>query len=407
MDIVIIGSGPAGLMCAVKSSENTSNKITILDGNEKVGKKLFITGKGRCNICNNTTCDEFLKNVINNNKFLFASINKFSPQDTINFFEKNGTHLKTERGNRVFPVSDKSSDIIKTFLRILKRNNVSIELNQLVIDIKKEDDKFIINTKNKTFICDAVVIATGGKSYSSTGSRGDGYLFAEKFNHEIINIRPALVPIKINNYNGELSGLTLKNVKVSVKINNKTFSQFGEMLFTHNGVSGPIILSLSSYINLYQISGCILSIDLKPNLTNEILDNRLIRDFKTFKTKILKNYLKELMPSSLIEIFIRKNHFEEDIKVCNITKEDRLKIVNGLKNFSFEIKCLEDIETGIVTAGGVSIKEINPKNMQSKKVDNLFFIGEVLDLDALTGGFNIQIALSTGYVAGEYLANIN
>lgn len=405
MDIIIIGAGPAGLMCAVKSSENKNNKVILIDSNEKIGKKLFITGKGRCNICNNTTPENFLKNVVNNSKFLYGAINKFSPQDTITFFESNGTPLKTERGNRVFPQSDKSSDIIKTFLRVLNKQNVNIYLKNKVNNISKINNKFQVDTINQTFLGDALIIATGGKSYPSTGSTGDGYLIAKKFGHKVIKPKPALVPIRLKNYKGELAGLSLKNVSANISINNKTYSQFGEMLFTHTGVSGPIILSLSSYINSLNLVGAKLIIDLKPNLSKEILTNRLIRDFDNYKTKLLKNYLKELMPSSLIETFILKNDLDANTPVCNITKDYRQKIVDGLKNFTYDIDKLDDIDLGIVTSGGVDAKEINPKNMQSKLTENLFFIGEVLDLDALTGGYNIQIALSTGFSAGEYLAN--
>ncbi len=409
MDIVIIGTGPAGLMCAVKASENENNNVILLDGNEKIGKKLFITGKGRCNICNYTTTDNFLKNVINNSKFLYGAINKFTPQDTMTFFEENGTPLKIERGNRVFPTSDKSSDIIKTFTKVLKKQNVKIDLQTFVRSVTKVENKFEINTNKKKYICDALVIATGGISYSSTGSKGDGYVFAKVFGHSIIKPKPALVPIMLNDYKGELAGLTLKNVEVKVKIENKSFSQFGEMLFTHNGVSGPIILSLSSYINKYNLSNANinLNIDLKPNLSKDMLNNRLLRDFETFKNKNLKNYLKELLPSSLINVFIRKNGLDENVVICNITKDIRQKIIDGLKCFTYTIKCLEDIEYGIVTSGGIDVKEINPKNMESKNINNLFFVGEVLDLDALTGGFNIQIALSTGFLAGEYLSSLN
>lgn len=404
MEIVIIGAGPSGLMCAIKCSENKNNNVVILDGNEKIGKKLFITGKGRCNICNNTSIEGFLGNVVNNSKFLYTAINKFSPQDVINFFETNGTPLKIERGNRVFPVSDKSSDIIKTFSKLIKKNNITLNLQTLVKSIKKADNKFEVITNNKTFLCDAVVIATGGKSYSSTGSKGDGYTFAKNFGHTVIPPKPALVPLKLNNYNGNLAGLTLKNVSATIEVDGKKYSKFGEMLFTHTGVSGPIILTLSSLINRSNIKNANLTLDLKPNLTPEVLNNRLIRDFEQFKTKILKNYLKELLPTSLIDEFIEKNKFDANIPVCNIKKEDRQKIVNSLKCFTYSVNSLDDIEYAIVTSGGVSVKEVNPKTMQSKLVNNLFFVGEVLDLDALTGGYNIQIALSTGFAAGEYLA---
>lgn len=406
MKVVIIGAGPAGLMCATESCKNKENKIVLLDRNEKVGKKLYITGKGRCNVCNKTTKEEVLNNIVNNSKFLFTSINQFSPDDTISFFESNGTKLKVERGNRVFPVSDKSSDISKTFLKVLNKDNVEIKLNQIVKKIKKTVNGFDIQTDKQKFQADILVIATGGKSYSVTGSKGDGYKFAKDLGHIVIGISPALVPINLKDYDGSLAGLSLKNVEVSLKINNKKYSQFGEMLFTHKGVSGPIILTLSSLINKFDLEDVLLNIDLKPALSLEKLDERLLRDFKEYKSKILKNYLKELLPNSLIEIFIKKGNLNSNIPLCNINKEMRKNIIYLLKNFSFKVKSLEDIEYAIVTSGGVNVKEINPKTMESKLVSHLFFVGEVLDLDAFTGGFNIQIALSTGYSAGAYIKSL-
>lgn len=406
MKICIIGAGPSGLMCAVEASKNKNNEVIVLDANDKVGKKLYITGKGRCNVCNNTTPQDFLDNVVNNSKFLISAINNFTPQDSINFFETNGTSLKTERGNRVFPKSDKASDISKTFLKVLNQNNVTIKLSSSVQSIKKVDDIFQVKTNNSTIECHAVVIATGGASYTSTGSKGDGYKFAKSLGHNVSKIVPALVPIKLKDYNKELAGLSLKNVSATISTNGKSFTQFGEMLFTHTGVSGPIILTLSSYVNKFDLNNAILSIDLKPALTDKTLDDRLIRDFANFKTKIVKNYLKELLPSGLIDIFLQKSNLNPNKEVCNITKEERKQIIATLKNFEFKIKCLEELEFAIVTSGGVLTKEVSPKNMQSKIVPNLFFVGEVLDLDALTGGYNIQIALSTGYCAGKYLKEL-
>lgn len=406
MKIIIIGAGPAGMMCAAVASENENNEIILLDANEKVGKKLYITGKGRCNVCNKTNSADVLNNVITNGKFLYASLNLFSPDDTIDFFESNGTKLKVERGNRVFPVSDKASDISKTFLKVLNKPNVKIQLNTYVKGIKKIENEFVVSTNSGNINCNAVVIATGGKSYSVTGSKGDGYRFAKTLGHTLSEIKPALVPIVLKDYKGELAGLSLKNVQVEVNCEKKNFGQFGEMLFTHRGVSGPVILTLSSLINKFDIENLELKIDLKPALTEEKLNERLIRDFKDFKTKILKNYLKELLPSSLIDFFIKKGNFDANIPVCNIDKAMRKNIIYLLKNFIFKIEKLEDIEYAIVTSGGVNVKEINPKTMESKIINNLFFVGEVLDVDALTGGYNIQIALSTGYAAGNYLKNL-
>lgn len=406
MKVVIIGAGPAGLMAAIKASENKNNNVIVLEKNEKVGKKLYITGKGRCNVCNNTTVNSFLEQVATNSKFLISCLNNFCPQDTINFFESNGTRLKTERGNRVFPLSDKASDITKTFLKVLNKKNVDIKLNSKVEAISTCDTGFVVISNGQKINCDAVVVSTGGKSYASTGSTGDGYKFAKTLGHSIIDLKPALVPIKLKGYKGELAGLSLKNVSVNVNINGKNFNQFGEMLFTHNGVSGPIILSLSSYINKFNLDNAKLIIDLKPALDEKTLDERLIKDFTNFKHKSLKNYLKELLPSSLIEFFIKYLKLNSSMEVCTIDKVTRNIIVKALKNFVFEIDCLDNIDFAIVTSGGVDVKQINPKTMQSKLIDNLFFVGEILDVDALTGGFNIQIALSTGFSAGKYLCEI-
>lgn len=406
MRIVIIGAGPAGLMTAVECSKNKDNQVIILESNEKIGKKLFITGKGRCNVTNNCSNDEFLKNVVTNSKFLYNSISNFSTNDTINFFNESGTLLKVERGNRVFPKSDKSSDIIKTFSKLLKKDNVKLYLNTLVSDIVKKEETFKVKTTQGNIKGDAVVVATGGKSYSSTGSKGDGYKFAKRFNHTIIKPVPALIPINLKNYDGSLSGLSLKNVLISININGKRFSEFGEMLFTHNGISGPIVLTLSSYINKFEIKDKDILLDLKPALSYEQLNDRIIRDCSENKNKTLKNYLKELLPLSLIDFFIKAGNFKPDCKMCNLEKNVRKNIIQCLKNLTFKVDKFEDIEYAIVTSGGVNVKEINPKNMESKYVKNLFFVGEVLDLDALTGGFNIQIALSTGFSSGNYLKNI-
>lgn len=404
MKIIVIGGGPAGLMCSSICSENRNNEVVLLDSNDKLGKKLYITGKGRCNLSNLCDKEEFLKNVVRNEKFLYGVLNSFSPEDAVKFFEDNNLKTKVERGKRVFPESDKASDVTRVFERICGKNGVKIRLNSLVKSIKKIDEGFVVTTQNEKFLCDAVVIATGGKSYPSTGSTGDGIAFAKTFSHIVVDPKPALVPIILKDYRGEnLSGLSLKNVLVTAKLKDKKFSQFGEMLFTHTGVSGPAVLTLSSLITREDLSGAKLIIDLKPALSKEQLNDRLIRDFSNFKTKSFKNYLKELLPSSLICEFIFKGKFDEKLPVCDLTKEMRLKIIDLIKNFDYNIKNLDSFDCAIVTSGGVDLKEINPKNMESKKVKNLFFVGEVLDLDAFTGGFNIHIALSTGFVAGKFL----
>ncbi len=403
MEIVVVGAGPAGLMAAA-GAKNDANNVTIIDSNDKVGKKLYITGKGRCNVTNNIAPNDFFANVVNNSKFLYSAIYRFSPQDAMDLIESQGTKLKTERGNRVFPVSDKASDIIKALKTYTEKQGVNIELNTKALDISKQDDKFVIKTSKDKKIADVVVIATGGKSYPTTGSSGDGYIFAKKLGHKIIAPRAALVPIDLQNFNSSLSGISLKNVTASIEYNGKTYTEFGEMLFTHTGVSGPIILSLSSYVNKGDIKGAKLTIDLKPALSEKQLEERLLRDFKQFANKDFKNYVAELLPKNLIPEFLKRLSFAEYTKVNSITKENRQEIIHLLKHFDFLIAKLKEVELGIVTAGGVDTKEVSPNTMESKLVKNLYFIGEVLDVDAVTGGFNIQIALSTGYLAGQDIA---
>lgn len=406
MKIVIIGAGPAGLMCAYMASQNDKNKIILLDKNEKIGKKLFITGKGRCNITNLCNKDEFLKNVVNNSKFLYSAISNFSPQDTVEFFNKNGLKTTLERGNRVFPASEKSSDVIKIFQRLLKNQNVELCLNSNVKNAYYDGTQYVVCLDNKKLLCDALVVATGGKSYPTTGSTGDGYKIAKGFSHLVVDPKPALCPILLKDYDGSLAGLSLKNVSVSIKIGNKKFTQFGEMLFTHNGLSGPIILTLSSFINKFDLQGTKLFIDLKPALDIKQLENRLLRDFETNKNKSIKNYLKELMPSSLIKLFAEKAHLQLDAPINQITKSQRNDLITTLKGMEFTIDSLEKIDYAIVTSGGVSVKDIDPKTMESKFNKNLYFIGEVLDVDALTGGFNIQVALATGHACGQHLSKL-
>lgn len=404
MDIVIIGGGASGLMCASACSENKNCHVTLLEKNEKLGKKLYITGKGRCNVTNLCEVEEFLHNVTTGSKFLYSVINSFPPQKTVQFFETHGTPLKVERGRRVFPKSDKASDITKTFANILKRNNVKIVTECAVKSIKK-DERFVINTSKGKFESDIVVVATGGKSYPTTGSTGDGYAFAKSFGHNIISPKPSLVPILLKDFDGSLAGLTLKNIQASIILNNgtknKNLSQFGELLFTHQGVSGPTILTLSSYANKFGLSGAKLLVDLKPALSQDELNARLQTDISNSPKRELKTMLKDYLPQSLIAEFIKKTGVSGERRICDLSKENRVNIIKTFKNFEYEIIGLDKIDFAVVTSGGVDTKEINPKTMESKLIPNLFFVGETLDVDALTGGYNIQIALATGFAAAQ------
>ncbi|MFR6448901.1 MAG: NAD(P)/FAD-dependent oxidoreductase [Peptoniphilus grossensis] len=393
MKVAIIGGGPAGMMCAIKAAEN--HQVTIFEKNEKLGKKLFITGKGRCNLTNYCDEREFLKNIVNNSSFMYSSIYSFSPFTTYYYFEELGLPLKVERGNRVFPASDKSSDVIKAYEKKLKALGVKINLNYEVTSIEKVDDKFIINGREKF---DKVVIATGGISYKLTGSTGDGYKFAKDFGHKVIDQVPGLIGINLKN-NFSLAGLTLKNVELKVLKDKKILSrEFGEMLFTHRGISGPIVLTTSSKIN--RLKDFEIYLDLKPALDPEKLDARILMDFHENQNKNLENVMKSLLPRDLIIYVLEGAGISGDKKVNQITKEDRESLVRTIKNFSLKFDSLDDIDRAIVTSGGVDVKDIDPKTMESKKVSGLYFIGEVLDLDGLTGGFNIQIANSTGYSCG-------
>lgn len=410
MRIVVVGGGASGLMCASLLSKD-GHEVVLIEKNEKLGKKLFITGKGRCNLTNDCSIQDFLTNVVANPKFIMSAINKFNSQDTMNFFEENSLKLKVERGNRVFPLSDKSSDVIKCFEKILKANNVEIMLNTKVKDIIVKDNTAVgvMTFDDKIISGDKVVIATGGMSYSSTGSTGDGYKWAKKLGHNIVELRPALVPILLQNTYG-LQGLSLKNVSANILRDDKVlYTQFGEMLFTHNGVSGPIILSLSSLINKHYNNGkfdakYLLTIDLKPALSYEILENRLIREFSERSNCEIKNILPSLMPKALVQIVLSFAKIKPTQVANSITKAQREKLAHVIKNLPFDIKGLENINAGIITSGGVDCKQINPKDMMSKIVDNLYFIGEVLDIDALTGGFNLQIAFCS---ANQMAQSIN
>ncbi len=403
MKTIVIGGGPAGMIASYFSA-TTGNKTILIEKNEKLGKKLYITGKGRCNVTNNCDVNEFFTNVISNPRFLTSAIYNFTPNDLIALLESNGLQLKTERGNRVFPVSDKSSDVIKTISNMLKFAGVEVKLNETVENIIVNDgmvEKVVTDLGD--YECDKVIVATGGISYPLTGSTGDGYHFAKRFGHKVTNPVPALVPFKIKGtYCTELSGLTLKNITLNVDYNGKrVVSEFGELLFTHQGVSGPVVLTASSKINRLEKSAVRMWIDLKPALDEETLDQRIIRDFEELKNRELKNSLQKLLPSSLIPIVISRSGIKESKRNNEITREERRKLLNVLKHFTLDYDGLCPFSQAVVTAGGVSVDQVNPKTMESKLVKGLYFAGEVLDVDALTGGFNLQIAFATGAKAGS------
>ncbi|MEG1963590.1 MAG: NAD(P)/FAD-dependent oxidoreductase [Clostridia bacterium] len=403
MRIAVIGAGASGLICAGFMAQ-AGAEVVLIEKNEKLGKKIYITGKGRCNVTN--ACDEqqFLKNVATNPKFLMSSIYNFNSSATMSFFEENGVKLKVERGERVFPESDKSNDIIQALTRFVKRNGVEIWLNTPCKSVKKQGD-FLVELQNGQIEkFDRVVVATGGLSYQATGSTGDGYGIAKSFGHTIITPRPALVGVVTKQNVVSLAGLSLKNVQLSVVCDGKNvYSEFGEMLFTHKGLSGPIVLSASSFINKCNLNNVSLLIDLKPALNANTLDLRLQREFGNIKA--IKNVFKELLPKSLIDYFLQYIGIDGELRGCDITKAQRALIVEALKNMQFNIQRLEDINTAIITSGGVSTKEINPKTMESKLCEGLYFVGEVLDVDAFTGGFNLQIAFCTGVTASKFAVN--
>lgn len=388
------------MMAAISAAEQGASVI-LLEKNEKAGKKLYITGKGRCNFTNDCLPAEFLENVVNGKKFLSGAIFRFPPEKTKEFFTSHGLKIKTERGNRVFPASDKASDVTKTLERALHSLGVTVKFQSEVKSIRALREKFEVSTQEERFTADAVIIATGGVSYPSTGSTGDGYRFAKEFSHEVIPAVPSLVGLNCKGDFKSLQGLSLKNVSLVCRAGSKKiYDGFGEMLFTHYGVSGPLVLSLSALINRMELSTLSLAIDLKPALTEEQLDKRLLRDFEQYKNKKMSNALVDLLPSSLISAVLKQSGVSGEKAVNSLSKEERGRILSVLKGFSLSPLSLRGFDEAIVTSGGVSLKEINPKTMESKQKNGLFFCGEVLDLDAFTGGFNLQIAFATGYLAG-------
>ena len=416
MKVVVIGGGPAGMMSAITAKE-AGNRVILIEKMKSLGRKLLITGKGRCNITSSLPIEEFIKNTPGNGKFLYSAFNNFSNEDIINFLKEEGLEVKEERGNRIFPVTDKSQDVLNCFIKRLKKDKVEIHLGERVEEIlydEKNEGKIVtgIRTTNGKIEADKIILATGGKSYPLTGSTGDGYCLAQKLGHTITNLKPSLVPIEIfeKSICKNLQGLSLRNVSIKIVDNEnkkEIYSDFGEMLFTHFGVSGPIILSSSAHLVRYKNidekfknKNIKIIVDFKPALSEEKLEARILRDFEEFKNKQFKNSLDKLLPQKLIPVIIELSNINENKKVNEITKEERKKLVILLKNFTLTLEKLRPIEEAIITSGGINIKEINPKTMESKLVKNLYFAGEIIDVDSYTGGFNLQIAYSTGYVAG-------
>lgn len=404
--VYVVGGGASGMMAAIAAARN-GHRVILFEKNEKLGKKLYITGKGRCNITNACDRDTFFENVISNPKFLYRAFHQFNTDDVIDFFEQLGLRTKIERGNRVFPRSDKSSDVIAALRNELERLGVDIRYHSEVTDILYKDGCFYgLKLKpGEKYYGDAVIIATGGLSYPLTGSTGDGYRFANKAGHTITDLSPSLVPLYVSeSFVKELMGLSLKNISITIKSGEKEiYKNFGELVFTHFGVSGPVILSASRHIIPYIDSKdkLTLNIDLKPALTMQQLDLRILRDFEEFKNKQFKNSLNQLLPNKLIDVIIRLSHINPEKQVNSITREERLFLVELLKNFTLNIIKLGAFNQAVITKGGINIKEINPSTMESRLIKNMFFAGEILDLDALTGGFNLQIAWSTGFLAGN------
>ena len=405
--VVIIGGGAAGMMAAV-SAAGAGHQVRLYEKNEKLGKKIYITGKGRCNLTNACDTEELFDHVVHNGKFLYSSFYAFSNQDMIAFMEENGCPVKIERGNRVFPTSDKSSDVIKAISRRLQALGVEVHLREEVADLTQDSGHItgiILKKGHRPVPADAIIVATGGLSYPSTGSTGDGYMFARKMGHTLTEQSPALVPFVVQELTSvqALQGLSLRNVRVRVLKGEKIrYEAFGEMLFTHFGVSGPVLLSASSYVaKELKKEVLTLAIDLKPAMTKEQLDARILRDFEEAKNRKFKNSLVHLLPSRLIPVIVERSKIVEDKPVNEITRQERHRLIALIKDFRLTLVGLRDYSEAIVTQGGISVREIHPGTMESKLVQGLYFAGEVLDLDAVTGGFNLQIAWSTGYAAGN------
>ena len=416
MKTVVIGGGPAGMLACI-SAAKSGDKVVLVEKMNKLGRKLLITGKGRCNITSSLPMDEFIKNIPGNGMFLYSAFNNFKNEDIIRMLEEKGLKTKNERGNRVFPITDRAEDVLNVLISYLRELNIEIKTNTEAKGILVENEiakgiKIIENGKQKEILADKVILATGGKSYPVTGSTGDGYKMLEKIGHTITKIKPSLIPLVCYEQKDcqNMQGLSLKNVKIKIVDDSKNkiiYEDFGEMLFTHFGVSGPVILSGSAHLiryknieNLLADKKIKLKIDLKPALSEETLDSRIQRDFNDAKNKQFKNSLFELLPKKIIPIIINNSKIREEKAVNEITREERIHLVKQIKSLEFTVKEFRPIEEAIITAGGINIKEVNPKTMESKLIKRLFIAGELLDVDAYTGGFNLQIAYSTGYTAG-------
>ena len=407
MKIIVIGGGPAGMMAAIRAAENGA-EVILFEKNNRLGRKLSITGKGRCNLTNAADTAEIIKNIPGNGKFLNSALNNFTANDTVNFFESLGLRTKIERGNRIFPESDNAAEVIDVLNKKLAALNVDVKLNSPVENIIADKKIRGVEVGGKLIDADAVILATGGKSYPATGSTGDGFIFAKKLGHTVTEILPALVPLETEeDFVQTLQGLSLKNVRVTLLADNKRVTEiFGEMLFTHFGVSGPIILTLSRQAAKFLREGAFveLLINLKPALTPEQLDARLLRDFEKFKHKNIKNALIELLPNKLIPVVIDLAFIDENKKIDAITKDERRRLIDILRGLPLTVTATRPIAEAIVTAGGVSVKEINPRTMESKIISGLFIVGEVVDVDGNTGGFNLQAAWAMGNAAGNFAA---
>ena len=417
-NVIVIGGGPAGMMAAITAAEY-GNNVTIIEKNSDFGKKLLITGKGRCNITSSLYMSEFIKNTPGNGQFLYSSFQNYTNTDIIDFLKRQGLEVKEERGNRIFPVTDKSIDVLNCFKSKINELKIKKLFNTRVQKILVQNGEVLgVRTDKEIIQTDKIILATGGKSYPLTGSTGDGYLIVKNIGHKVTEIRPSLVPLVIYEKNEckEMQGLSLRNVGIKIIDESKNkliYEDFGEMIFTHFGISGPTILSGSAHLvrykeidNLMKEQKIKLQIDLKPALTEEQLDERILRDFKEFKNKQFKHALDKLLPQKMIPIVIEKTKINEEKRVNEITKEERRNLVKVLKKFELTIKDFRPVEEAIITSGGINIKEINPKTMESKLVKGLYFAGEIIDVDSYTGGFNLQIAYSTGYTAGMHVGDL-